>query len=147
MIVENRTKGIHGHECNRTVCRNAPATYYNQSTKKYYCAECATKINNLNRLEAYESFKSELCLHTDKPEFKERWSQLSDKDQHFTAYAHVTLFADESLTKEGIRHMRRIFDLGNPMVFISEDRLRYRIASESVDVMRILIKAYIKNNL
>lgn len=141
------TMGSHGHECNRTACNESPATFYNQSTQKYYCAGCAATINRYNQADAYELFKSELCIHMDKPEFKERWSQLADKDQYFTAYAHVSLFANKSLTNEGIQHMRRIFDLGNPMVFISEDRLRYRIAAESVDVMRLLIKTYIKENL
>jgi hypothetical protein len=136
-------KGIHGQQCNRTACQNSPATFYNQSTKKYYCPSCAENINNLNRVEAFELYKSDLCLHTDKEEFKERWSQLNDKDKYLTAYAHVTAFADDFLTEEAVRHMRKIFDLGDPMVFISEDRRRYRIAAESVDVMKLLIKTYI----
>lgn len=42
------TKGEFGKECNRTVCENKNAKWYNCSTQKYYCAECANLINRVN---------------------------------------------------------------------------------------------------
>jgi len=39
-------KGEHGGQCNRTVCEAFPATYYNYSTNKYYCVNCAWDIQD-----------------------------------------------------------------------------------------------------
>ena len=38
-------KGEYNQECNRTVCKNTNANYYNLSTRAYYCKSCANKIN------------------------------------------------------------------------------------------------------
>jgi hypothetical protein len=39
-------KGIKGGSCNVTACqRPNSAVYFNKSTKRYYCAECAHHIN------------------------------------------------------------------------------------------------------
>jgi hypothetical protein len=32
-------------ECARTACTNRPAVYFNRSTRRYYCEDCANKIN------------------------------------------------------------------------------------------------------
>ncbi len=37
-------KGQKLGECQRTACRNPHATWYNFSTRNYYCAPCALKI-------------------------------------------------------------------------------------------------------
>lgn len=54
-------KGDHKEECNRTVCSNSPAVYYNHSTRKYYCIECAELINRMNRADAFRMFGHDLC--------------------------------------------------------------------------------------
>lgn len=41
-------KGEFGQECNRTVCDSQYAKWYNNSTRKYYCAACASLINRVN---------------------------------------------------------------------------------------------------
>lgn len=56
-------KGNKNEECNRTDCQQPPAEYYNYSTRKWYCAECAAKINRLNYHEAMQMFGHELCLY------------------------------------------------------------------------------------
>ncbi len=38
-------KGIKDGNCNVTDCQKPGATYYNKSTKKYYCKACAEMIN------------------------------------------------------------------------------------------------------
>jgi hypothetical protein len=38
-------KGDWGGECNRTVCKETPATFYNRGTYRYYCRHCAHLIN------------------------------------------------------------------------------------------------------
>lgn len=43
-----RNKGEFFGSCNRSACLEPGATYYNESTRKYYCAECAEKINTHN---------------------------------------------------------------------------------------------------
>ena len=50
--MENNTKGTYQGECNRTVCKNTNATFYNHSTQKYYCSSCAGLINSANHLDA-----------------------------------------------------------------------------------------------
>lgn len=41
-------KGEKDGRCNRTVCQQLGAFYLNKSTKKYYCMECARRINDVN---------------------------------------------------------------------------------------------------
>lgn len=43
--MEDPKKGDWTGECNRTVCKNKPATWVHKDTKKYYCGSCARKIN------------------------------------------------------------------------------------------------------
>ncbi len=38
-------KGKKGGKCNVTACQKPGANYYNKSTQKYYCADCAEEIN------------------------------------------------------------------------------------------------------
>lgn len=38
-------KGVKNGRCNVTACQKPGANYFNKSTKKYYCAECAREIN------------------------------------------------------------------------------------------------------
>lgn len=38
-------KGYYKIECNRTVCKNKNAVFFNHSTLKYYCPNCAYEIN------------------------------------------------------------------------------------------------------
>ena len=38
-------KGLKFGSCNITACQKPNAIYFNKSTKKYYCKECAEGIN------------------------------------------------------------------------------------------------------
>ena len=40
-------KGLKGGSCNRTACQKplVNGSYWNKSTERYYCAECAIEIN------------------------------------------------------------------------------------------------------
>lgn len=42
------SKGLWKGACNRTACQKPGALYFNSSTRKYYCFDCATLINNDN---------------------------------------------------------------------------------------------------
>lgn len=44
----NCSKGEYGQGCNRTACSKGDAFYYNKSTKKFYCVDCAHLINRMN---------------------------------------------------------------------------------------------------
>ena len=37
-------KGVEGGNCNRTACQQPGAVWYNSSTRKYYCRNCAITI-------------------------------------------------------------------------------------------------------
>jgi hypothetical protein len=68
-IPEVKEKGIKGGNCNRRDCQKPGAVYYNQSTRAYYCRECAIKINRLNREDALRLFGSpDLCVLEDAPD-------------------------------------------------------------------------------
>lgn len=52
-------KGKKNGACNRSACQSTVhVVFYNQSTMAYYCAECAKKINDANRLD----FGGDLCI-------------------------------------------------------------------------------------
>ena len=55
-----KEKGEIGGKCNRSVC-SGTATHYNHSTRKYYCAECAEWLNDMNREEALDLYGHDLC--------------------------------------------------------------------------------------
>ena len=54
-------KGTKGGRCNREDCQKQKATYYNHSTRFWYCKTCAMKINSLNKAEAVSMFGHDLC--------------------------------------------------------------------------------------
>lgn len=50
--------------CNLTACQSGiPATWYNHSTRKYYCESCASRLNvdEFNRRDAQRMFGHDLC--------------------------------------------------------------------------------------
>ena len=55
------TKGVKGGECARTACSNKPATYFNKSTKRYYCPSCAALLNRANYYDAVRLYGAPLC--------------------------------------------------------------------------------------
>lgn len=62
MSEENKsTKGEIGGICNRTACQKQGADWFNHSTVKFYCEECALLINEANQAEAHRIFGHELC--------------------------------------------------------------------------------------
>lgn len=60
-------KGVFGGNCNRTICQQSGATWYNHSTRKYYCPNCAEMLNEDNRKDAMEIFGHELCTKQTEP--------------------------------------------------------------------------------
>lgn len=60
-------KGDFDQKCNRTSCNSENARYYNFSTRKYYCAECARIINFYNDFDAIKLYGHSLCIKQDKP--------------------------------------------------------------------------------
>lgn len=63
-------KGLKNGSCNRTACQEPGASFFNRSTKMYYCEGCAATINSFADTKAYcmETFGSpELCVHDEGP--------------------------------------------------------------------------------
>lgn len=54
-------KGVYGGNCNRTTCQIPGATWFNHSTRTYYCRHCAYEINHYNRSAALRLFGHDLC--------------------------------------------------------------------------------------
>ena len=61
-IVNLKRKGIYNEKCNRTDCDNHNATFYNYSTRHYYCPECAKRINEYNYFDALRMYGHDLCI-------------------------------------------------------------------------------------
>lgn len=56
-------KGYFNGPCNVSRCLAPWATWFNQSTRAYYCAMCAAQINRLNRVECKALFgNDDLCI-------------------------------------------------------------------------------------
>lgn len=60
--VKAALKGVFKGNCNVTACQKPSATYFNYSTRKYYCAHCAYEINRVNRRHAYELYGHDLLI-------------------------------------------------------------------------------------
>jgi hypothetical protein len=54
-------KGFFKGSCNRTACQAPGATWYNHSTRVYYCPACARLINSVNVSDALRLFGHALC--------------------------------------------------------------------------------------
>ena len=52
-------KGKFEGDCNVSACSNKDATWYNKSTRAYYCASCARRINSEN----FIYIKENLCTN------------------------------------------------------------------------------------
>lgn len=76
-------KGEENQECYRTACSNAPATWFNYSTKKYYCTSCAELINKENHREAFEQYGHDLCLDLSPLTHDKNGQQLKPTDEVF----------------------------------------------------------------
>lgn len=45
----HRNKGLLNGRCNRTACQQPGATYFNTSTRAYYCEPCARDITDFTK--------------------------------------------------------------------------------------------------
>jgi hypothetical protein len=61
-------KGEYKGSCNRRDCLAPNAIYYNLSTRKHYCVECAVLLNDVNKADAQEMFGGPLCVDVTHPE-------------------------------------------------------------------------------
>ncbi|WP_407543748.1 hypothetical protein Q0M94_28505 (plasmid) [Deinococcus radiomollis] len=63
-------KGKRGQLCNRQACQQPGATFYNTSTRAWYCPECARKINFWSLLDHNEAIcipESEVATPDPRP--------------------------------------------------------------------------------
>jgi uncharacterized Zn ribbon protein len=61
-------KGELNGSCNITSCQKPnSATWYNHSTRKYYCSSCARRLNNdeFNKRDVMKMFGHDLCTLVD----------------------------------------------------------------------------------
>ncbi len=54
-------KGDRGGSCNRTVCENENAQWFNHSTRAWYCETCARTLNEFRPEEAQALYGHDLC--------------------------------------------------------------------------------------
>lgn len=63
-------KGLKNGSCNREACQAPGANHFNRSTRLYYCAACAEKINSFPETRDYceNTFgTADLCVHDEGP--------------------------------------------------------------------------------
>lgn len=56
-------KGIFNGNCNRSMCQKPGATWFNHSTRAYYCHSCAYIINKMNEDDAHRLYGHDLCTN------------------------------------------------------------------------------------
>lgn len=74
-------KGLYDGRCNRMACQQPGAVWYNHSTRKYYCEECAHELNRYNRRDSMELFGHDLCtkgLHEGDVPYKKKVLLVDD---------------------------------------------------------------------
>ena len=54
-------KGKLDGACNRSACLKPAATWFNHSTRAYYCRRCALLLNDVNRDWAPAQYGHDLC--------------------------------------------------------------------------------------
>lgn len=62
MSTNHPDKGKQNGRCNVTSCQAPGATWFNHSTRAWYCRPCAMAINRVNRVDAMRFYGHELCL-------------------------------------------------------------------------------------
>ncbi len=60
--------GVYNGYCFRSSCQKEGATWFNRSTQKYYCRECAQILNEANKVDAMRLFGLDLCVEVGNPE-------------------------------------------------------------------------------
>jgi hypothetical protein len=71
-------KGVLNGNCNRVSCQQPNADWYNHSTQRHYCVNCAATLNNVNHYDAMEMFGHALCTpHGKDPKDFESWQRSS----------------------------------------------------------------------
>lgn len=73
-----KDKGEFEGHCNRSACLKPGATWYNHSTRKYYCGSCAHDLNydSFNRREAMITYGHLLCT---AGKYNSDWSYALDQ--------------------------------------------------------------------
>ena len=72
MCVDNK-QGVKNGVCNRTICMSDKnVVFFNHSTRKYYCLECALLLNEANKHDAYRLYRHALCM-TDEHELPKEY--------------------------------------------------------------------------
>jgi hypothetical protein len=61
---DKSNKGHKGGACNRQLCQDEPANWYNRGSLSWYCDSCAYTLNNdrFNKHEAERLFHGPLCI-------------------------------------------------------------------------------------
>lgn len=72
-------------------------------------------------------------------EIKINWRTLEEYQEAMVVMAHAA-----PLRTKKIDLLRRIFSIGNPEIIFAGDFSYCRIAAESVDLMKMLIKKYLR---
>jgi len=84
-MCKEKIKGEKNGLCNRTDCQSPEhVIWFNHSTRKYYCTDCAAMLNDdpYNARDAQRLYGHDLCTREgdDKQDIREYIEQMSDED-------------------------------------------------------------------
>lgn len=85
-------KGAFLGTCYRGVCNNTGSTWFNHSTKQYYCVSCAASINEHNRADAMRMYKHDLCTAASPGNLEQAARDLRDYFEYNLAGSHNAAF-------------------------------------------------------
>lgn len=68
-IQDKPDKGLQGGSCNRKICQQPGAFFYNKETRKFYCHRCCKEISKYNEGDSlFPNYKEE---HEEYKEWRE----------------------------------------------------------------------------
>jgi hypothetical protein len=98
-------KGMKGGSCNRRLCQDSPAVWFNQSTLAYYCRSCARAINSCNRIDSQKLYGGPLCVEHGTDGIEEKWQPIETAPEDRLV---MTKIKDE----RGVRNIQRLMRMG-----------------------------------
>ena len=129
-------KGYYKGVCNFTTCKSGqPATWFNFSTLRYYCEDCARMLNKENQAYAERLYGHALLIPVTPPARIHAEAQAPTYEKALREAAGAFLKDMETLvsSSELLQEALRLAELGQPLMLTDQlsTRLRALLANEA----------------
>lgn len=134
-------KGVFNGNCNREACQLPGATWYNLSTRAYYCGKCATEINShtvAGQLEKIFGYETTLCVPP-TPVWQAVAELLESGAVHTRTKIKLNEISDRQMKEHGVVEMAELFE--------AFGKGREAVLEEIADVYGWLVHVAMKHEL